>query len=328
MKFSESSVEIDTCLTLAMLWDDPTQNNFDCPWDWKQQQLDESKMAILNKGSSPHDKLSRLLDNLDKNGYGYHVSIVKTAGILKSCNVEPERAIDMMHKASEEVTRRELEPGEIERAINYAYQASDETAKRYVRPKKKVSKELINEFGCRGDIDDLRSRSDSIPTQRIIMTQLYDAENLLHLSKEVFNGRDVKSRSDWCDDGLEPYQFICPNPLKGYDRGRCLDNILTRKFVVFESDLPDVAGNWDIQAGLIDRLAKDMPLRMVIWSGNKSLHAWFQVEGKEERKVYKFLNLATMLGADSASLRPSQLVRMPWGKRTDNNKVQKVIYYG
>jgi hypothetical protein len=144
----------------------------------------------------------------------------------------------------------------------------------------------------------------------------------------VFNGRDVKPRADWVNDGLDPYQYICPNPLKGLDRGRCLDNILSRKFVVFESDHPNIAGNWDIQAGLIDRLAKDMPLRMIVWSGNKSLHAWFQVEGREERKVYKFLNLATMLGADSASLRPSQLVRMPWGKRTDNNKVQKVIYYG
>ncbi len=327
MKYSESSVEEDTCITLAGLWDDPTQNNFDCPWDWKQQQLESVNMARLNKGSSPHDKLAKLLDNMDKEGFGYHVSIVKTAGILNSCNVPPEKAIEMMHKASEKVTRRELEPGEIERAVNYTYQSSGEPS-RYVKPKRKVSAELINEFGCRGDIDDLRSRSDNIPDQDRILAELYKSDTLLHLCREVFNGRDVKPRADWVNDGLEPYQYICPNPLKGLDRGRCLDNILSRKFVVFESDHPNIAGNWDIQAGLIDRLAKDMPLRMIVWSGNKSLHAWFQVEGKEERKVYKFLNLATMLGADSASLRPSQLVRMPWGKRTDNNKVQKVIYYG
>lgn len=323
MTYSENSVEIETALALAWLWDDPYRNNFDCPWDWKGDE-----MARLNKGSSPHDKLTRLLDGLDKNGYGYHVSIVKSAGILKSCNVSPEKAVDMMYKASEKVTRRELEPGEIERAVNYTYQATDETTKRYVRPKKKVSNELINEFGCRGDIDDLRSRSDSIPNQAEILANLYADETLLHLCKEVFNGRDVKACEDWIKDGLEPYQYLCPNPLKGHDRGRCLDNILSRKFVVFESDLPNIAGNWDTQAGLIDRLAKDMPLRMVVWSGNKSLHAWFQVENKDERKVYKFLNLATMLGADPASLRPSQLVRMPWGKRTDNNKIQKVIYYG
>jgi len=328
MNYSDTSVEEDTCLALAKLWDDPTQNNFDCPWDWKEQQLKQGEnMAKLNKGSSPHDKLAKLLDNMDKEGFGYHVSIVKTAGILNSCNVPPEKAIDMMHKASERVTRRELEPGEIERAVNYTYQSSGETA-RYVKPKRKVSNELINEFGCRGDIDDLRSRSDEIPGQAQILSDLYESDTLLHMCMEVFNGREVRARSDWVYEGLSDYQYICPNPLKGRDRGRCLDNIKSRKFVVFESDHPNIAGNWDIQAGLIDRLAKDMPLRMIVWSGNKSLHAWFQVEGKEERKVYKFLNLATMLGADSASLRPSQLVRMPWGKRTDNNKVQKVIYYG
>ena len=66
MKFSESSVEEATCLALAKLWDDPTQNNFDCPWDWKEQQLKESDMAKLNKGSSPHDKLAKLLDNMEE----------------------------------------------------------------------------------------------------------------------------------------------------------------------------------------------------------------------------------------------------------------------
>ena len=165
-------------MALAKLWDDPTQNNFDCPWDWKQQQLEGSNMAKL-KGSSPHDKLAKLLDNMDKEGFGYHVSIVKTAGILNSCNVEPERAIDMMHKASEKVTRRELEPG---------------------------------------DIDDLRSRSDNIPDQDRILAELYKSDTLLHLCREVFNGRDVKPRADWVNDGLDPYQYICPNPLKGLDR--------------------------------------------------------------------------------------------------------------
>ena len=32
----DRSVEELTCLALAELWDDPTQNNFDCPWEWRQ----------------------------------------------------------------------------------------------------------------------------------------------------------------------------------------------------------------------------------------------------------------------------------------------------
>ena len=31
------TAETLTCLSLAMLWDDPERNNFDCPWDWRDQ---------------------------------------------------------------------------------------------------------------------------------------------------------------------------------------------------------------------------------------------------------------------------------------------------
>ena len=32
------SVEEETCLALAKLYDDPKKNNFDCPWDWKNDE--------------------------------------------------------------------------------------------------------------------------------------------------------------------------------------------------------------------------------------------------------------------------------------------------
>jgi hypothetical protein len=31
------SVEEETCLALARLYDDPENNNIDCPWDWKNE---------------------------------------------------------------------------------------------------------------------------------------------------------------------------------------------------------------------------------------------------------------------------------------------------
>lgn len=319
-----SSVIEETCQALAGLWDDPENNNFDCPWDWKEQQ-----MAKIKK-ESPHDKLAGLLDSFDKEGYGYHLTILKASRIFKSCNVPPEDACEMMSKASEKVDRRPLQSGEIEKAVNHIYQSDDESFDRIgVRPNRGVRDELINEFGTRGDIDDLRSRSKDIPKlPGAILLDLFGPDTLLHLSEEVFDGRVVKTVDEWIDDGLENIQYLTPNPLKTVDRGRCLDNILSRDYIVFESDLDNVAGNWDVQAGLIDRLAKDLPLKMIVWSGNKSLHAWFRATDYPEPKVHKFLNLALMLGADKSALRPSQLVRFPWGTRTDNARTQKVIYYG
>lgn len=312
-----------TCTALAGLYDDPVHNNIDCPWDWKGQQL----MPII--GTNPADKFQVLLDKFDKQGIGYHASIVSCAGLFKSLNVNPEVASDLLYKASEEVTRRPLQPGEIENAIAHAYQERSLTARKYITPKKEINDILMAEIAKDGDCDALRAKSKKLPLNaRQILRDFYDAEDLIHLTRDVFNGREVLTRDEWIDQGPENFQYITPNPLKDRDNGRTLMNIKERRFIVFESDLPTVAEKWDAQAGLIDRLALDMPLRMVVWSGNKSLHAWYDVRGQKEEHVYDFCNLAVTIGADSASLRPSQLVRMPFGHRKDLGKEQKVIYYG
>lgn len=35
-KFMALHVETLTCMTLALLYDDPKKNNFDCPWEWRK----------------------------------------------------------------------------------------------------------------------------------------------------------------------------------------------------------------------------------------------------------------------------------------------------
>ena len=39
LEFDETETETETltCLALAALWDDPDNNNFDCPWDWRKE---------------------------------------------------------------------------------------------------------------------------------------------------------------------------------------------------------------------------------------------------------------------------------------------------
>tara|TARA_R100001163_G_scaffold62911_1_gene54174 strand:- start:3046 stop:3279 length:234 start_codon:yes stop_codon:yes gene_type:complete len=64
---------------------------------------------------------------------------------------------------------------------------------------------------------------------------------------------------------------------------------------------------------------------MVVWSGSKSLHGWFNVHGRDETEIQRFYDLAKILGADMATRTPSQLARCPWGLR-DNGNVQEVIY--
>lgn len=321
-------VEVETCLALAGLYDDPNPiggNNFEVPWDWKNERFKEDeKMAIL--GSDPVDKFKFLLDKFDRDGMGYHLSIMNAVGIMKSMNIPMEKANDILHDASEQVTRRSLQPGEIEKAIDYCYN-SITNGRRFVKPKPDIDHDMIERYAEVGNIDELRAESQSIPDQpHQLLLNLFDGEDIVYVGTEVFKGfAETINQLGW--DDLYDMQYICPNPLKKKEDGRVLTNIRERRFVVFESDIDLLAENWDGQAGVIEKLRSILRLSMIVWSGNKSLHAWFDCRGHAESQIHRFENMAIRLGADAQSLRMTQLVRFPWGKR-DNGKVQKVIYYG
>ena len=314
-------------MALAGLYDDPDPiggSNFQVPWDWKNKNRKEEHMAIL--GSDPVDKFKCLLDKFDKEGMGYHLSIMNAVGIMKSMNIPMEKANAMLHDASEQVTRRDLQPGEIEKAINYCYNQMT-TGKRFVKARPSVDRQMIERYAEIGSIEELRGESQEIPNHpHELLRGLYGNEDIVYVGTEVFKGyAQTIYQLGW--DELHDLQYICPNPLKKIEDGRVLMNIKERRYVVFESDIDILAGNWDGQAGVIEKLKSILRLSMIVWSGNKSLHAWFDCRGHAESQIHRFENMAVRLGADPQSLRMTQLVRFPWGLR-DNGKVQKVIYYG
>jgi hypothetical protein len=62
---------------------------------------------------------------------------------------------------------------------------------------------------------------------------------------------------------------------------------------------------------------------MVVSSGKKSLHGWFDVKPEEQDSFWK---LAIKMGADPALMRNrSSFVRIPLGRREGN--LQKVLYF-
>jgi hypothetical protein len=73
----------------------------------------------------------------------------------------------------------------------------------------------------------------------------------------------------------------------------------------------------DINAALIAHLAKQRALWMTVFSGNKSLQAWFPCRGEPETSLRQWFNLnARRLGACSSTWSKSQFVRMPDGTRS------------
>lgn len=320
-------MDVETCLALAGLYDDPDPiggSNFHVQWDWKNRDRRDDSMAII--GSDPVDKFKWLLDRFDKEGMGYHLSIMNAVGIMKSMNIPMEKANAMLHEASEKVTRRDLQPGEIEKAINYCYNQMT-SGKRFVKARPSVDRDMIERYAEIGSIEELRAESQPIPKEpHELLLNLYDGRDIIYVGMEVFKG-NAQSVDSLGWEMLHDMQYICPNPLKKPDAGRILMNIKERRYVVFESDIDILAGNWDGQAGVIEKLKSILRLSMIVWSGNKSLHAWFDCRGHAESQIHRFENMAVRLGADPQSLRMTQLVRFPWGLR-DNGKIQKVIYYG
>lgn len=280
----------------------------------------------------PYKLFAKLVEKAKAEGKGYNDQIGMAAWAMKQLNVPPQQAVEMIRAASQTVTRREPGRGEIERWVNKVYQ-SQATLRPYDQPKTgiRVEQKLIDEFASKGSINRLRERSARIPLEpKEILANLYEPDTLLHLTPHWGQPKDVKTCAEWITSDLSEKQFICPAHLKSRELGRCIDNVMHRHFLVYESDRPGLASNWDGQAGCIERLMKDMPLRLIVWSGSKSLHAWFDISTRRKDHVQDFIGTCIKLGADPAALRPAQLVRMPYGIRKEYGKQpknQKVIFY-
>jgi hypothetical protein len=130
---------------------------------------------------------------------------------------------------------------------------------------------------------------------------------------------------------LADLQLIVPSPmtallghtLEGNLSAHSLENTGPRRFIVVEFD----HGPQDQQAALIDHLARRGPLALVVYSGGRSLHAWFPCSGVTEDVQLRFMKCARRLDADlSGWQNRSQFVRMPDGARPDGTR-QPVHYF-
>ena len=285
-------------------------------------------MAKL-KSKTIHEKFDALYAKVEREGMGFHDQMISVANILRDHGVSPETAVELMHKASEKVSRRRPAIGEIERITAWSYQNKGvmNGMREYHKPKETARRNqaVIDEWASKGSLSSLKSRSKRIPQKAdYIIQDLYAEHELLHISEDIYHDT-IKSAGDWIDGGLEKMQFFCPATFKGTEKGRLAENVDIRRYIVFETD--ERPKDWDGQCGLIDRLSQELDLIMVTASGNKSLHALFDASTPCKDRIAKFMNLVVTLGGDRAVLRPSQMVRFPWGKNTKTNAIQEVIYY-
>jgi len=131
-------------------------------------------------------------------------------------------------------------------------------------------------------------------------------------------------------DQLRLYEFVVPSAmsaLKGKRKSdgemsaHTLDNTGPRQNIVVEFD---DGATLDEQAARHIWLSEFRKLRLVVFSGSKSLHGWYEAQGEAEDR--KFFEEAVRLGADPKTWLKSQFVRLPNGQREDGT-IQRVEFY-
>jgi hypothetical protein len=233
-------------------------------------------------------------------------------------------------------TRRPIKMSEVKRAVEKAYQTilpdnpnfqKKEKPKWQPRQTRRTSYRSIPPGISITDLWEASpDRMDQDMTQDIILNWLFpDDSQLVCVGKSTYEFHTA--HLDQFND-LTHCAFIVPCYMSkkrgitqdGKPSMHCLDNCGPRRFCVCDFDEPKS----DEHPAIIWQLRKAFDLVMVLSSGGKSLHAWFNVPVSEEED---FWNVAIPMGADPALMRNrSSFVRIPYGTR-DNGSRQMPFYF-
>lgn len=270
-----------------------------------------------------------------------HTQIYAWACMLRDDGIGHARAYHIIRKMVDGVredTGRFTPDREILSAIQYAYEVTPTTGAERVRPWPTPNKTLQAE--CRRlserrgwTLDRLREAS-AMPYDAQLRTDASYFVNSLIGSGFICVGIGVsKFETAAYQDlvmRLSKYEFVVPNAMSaltgkrksdGEESAHTLDNTGPRQNIVVEFD---DGATLDEQAARHIWLSELRDLRMVVFSGSKSLHGWYRAT--DEQADRQFMETAVRLGGDPKTWLRSQFVRMPNGQR-ENGTIQRVEFF-
>jgi hypothetical protein len=233
-------------------------------------------------------------------------------------------------------TRRPIKYNEVKRAVEKAYKTTLAPNPNYTpqhkpkwEPPKTRQSRYRNVPKNLEPVDIWEASPDILDggiSQRMILDWLFpDPDGLVCVGKSAYEFHTAPIGKF---KNLMETQFIVPCYMSkkegitqdGKKSMHCLDNTGPRRYCVVDLDEPSS----DQHPAIIWQIRKVFDLVMVLSSGGKGLHAWFNVpEDLEE----DFWDSVIPLGADPALMRNrSSFVRMPMGLR-DNGIRQGVLYF-
>jgi len=290
------------------------------------------------------------IDSLPEAGGGLNTGIVSATHKLKYFYSEDE-LIDLFDGVLRERRGRDYRPGEAARQVNFALGSSGRGTGASVSTRLEpdwpsfepdLARRLcIAEYS----VYDLWEASpiryeDGIHTREALMS-LFGPAALITFGCKKRKGEDTGSGyhhrrcrlEDLNDAELGWFDHIVPNVASdtwGMTDSRYLSQHAKplyeyRNHIVVEFD--NTVTDKDQQAAIILWLGEHWgDLRLVVDSGNKSLHAWFYCGGISDDALEVHFRKAVRLGADPNLFDKMQFVRLPDGVR-DNGNRQSILYF-
>jgi len=224
---------------------------------------------------------------------------------------------------------RDISDRELADAINNAAGAREKHWPRWPRPQASLIARILS---APGSLDQVREASPvkvpgSLKTGDVL-DRFIQKEDILCMGKSAAHS-ETEVRS-WFRGREHEYQLVVPNAMRattgttkdGRPSRRCLGNSGQWRTQVIEFD----SGTISEQARLHCALSSiGGALRMLVLSGGKSLHGWYDVRDWQPRELEAFRWHAAALGADTATFTACQFVRTPNAVR-DNNNLQEVVF--
>lgn len=283
---------------------------------------------MLRLNALPPARRSRILK--EPSQHRSHAELFRDACAMSEVGIGDDDQYRILEVRFDQYHRR-LDRREIEDAVRHAGKAeSRQSTRRFPLANPRAWSEVVAD--CEGALERLRADSPVSSPERIrsedVLDRFFGEDALLCLGQSP-SSTFTQQRAHF--RGFEQeLPYMVPNAMSaargltkdGRDSNRCLSNAGPRKRLVVEYDF----GTLDDQAALHLHLRdKNLPLQMVVFSGSKSLHGWFDVTGCSDDQFYQVCRYAAYLGADTATFSPIQMVRTPNARR-DEQTLQAVQY--
>ena len=155
--------------------------------------------------------------------------------------------------------------------------------------------------------------------------KLYKPDDVLWIGDVYSSGKpehqsNFRSVSELLKESKCPGNFTCPVTFKNSVYSRSNENVLTRPYLVIESDTLSRGQ----MLSVIAWCQQFMRLRAIVDTGGKSLHGWFDYP--PEASLVELKTILPAIGCDPALFKPAQPCRLPGAWRSEKSNFQHLRY--